>query len=353
MDCIKMTQLTNRQQQILEIIDRAKTAAISDIGGQLKEAISIPTLNRDIANLVSLGYLKKTGKGRSTAYHVSSLYKIFAPVELDKYFDSEPDQRDVVARFNYDLFSMLENTPIFTKEESAHLEELKCEYAQNIASISPALYQKEIERLTIELSWKSSQIEGNTYSLLETEILFLEHKAAKGKTQEEATMLLNHKDCLDFILKNREIGKPLNLSVIEAMHSLLIKDLGVDRNLRSRIVGITGTSYKPLDNTYQIKEAIEAMCGAINARQNGFERALLAVAFISYIQPFEDGNKRTGRMVSNAVLISDGACPLSYRSVESLEYKKAMLLFYEQNNLSAFKELFIKQIEFAVKNYFQ
>ena len=348
-----MVKLTNRQQQILGIIGKERAASISSVAEQLAESISIPTLNRDIAALVAFGYLDKTGKARSTTYQLSSYYKLFAPVELVQYFDAEPDKRNALDKFNYDLFATLKDAAIFTKEESEYLEGLKREYRQNIASISPALYQKEIERLTIELSWKSSQIEGNTYSLLETEILFLEHKTAKGKTKAEATMLLNHKDCLDFILKNKEIGKKLNLAALEEIHSTLIKDLGVEHGLRSRIVGITGTSYKPLDNRFQIKEAIAEMCATINARKNGFERALLAVALISYIQPFEDGNKRTGRMVSNAVLIADGACPLSYRSVESLEYKKAMLLFYEQNNLSAFKELFIKQIEFAVGNYFR
>lgn len=348
-----MVELTNRQRQILEIVDRASTASISDIREQLKESISTPTLNRDIAALVSFSYLDKTGKGRATTYKIASLYKLFAPVELDQYFDLEPDKREALDRFNYDLFATLKNTAVFTKEECAYLEELKRKYQNNIASISPALHQKELERLTIELSWKSSQIEGNTYSLLETEILFLEHKAAKGKTKEEATMLLNHKDCLDFILKNKTVGKKLSLANLEEMHSILIKDLGVSRNLRSRIVGITGTAYKPLDNSHQIKDAIETMCDTINSRKNSFEKSLLSVALISYIQPFEDGNKRTGRMISNSILIADGFCPLSYRSVGSLEYKKAMLLFYEQNNLSAFKELFMQQIEFAVKNYFQ
>lgn len=111
--------------------------------------------------------------------------------------------------------------------------------------------------------------------------------------------------------------------------------------------------YKPLDNKYQIKESLERMFALVNARDNGFEKALLAVVLISYIQPFEDGNKRTGRMISNALLIAHGVCPLSYRSVDSLDYKKAMLLFYEQNNLSAFKQIFIEQNEFSVKNYFQ
>jgi Fic family protein len=95
------------------------------------------------------------------------------------------------------------------------------------------------------------------------------------------------------------------------------------------------------------------MCSLINARDDGFEKALLAVVLISYIQPFEDGNKRTARMISNALLIAYEACPLSYRSVDSMDYKKAMLIFYEQNNLAAFKQIFIEQNLFGVKNYFQ
>ena len=134
---------------------------------------------------------------------------------------------------------------------------------------------------------------------------------------------------------------------------LVIKGLNVEKNIRKRGVGVTGTPYKPLDNQFQIKESIERMCNVINAKKNGFEKALLAVVLISYIQPFEDGNKRTGRMIGNALLINHKACPLSYRSVDSIDYKKAVLLFYEQNNLSLFKQLFIEQNELGVKNYFR
>jgi Fic family protein len=73
---------------------------------------------------------------------------------------------------------------------------------------------------------------------------------------------------------------------------------------------------------------------------------------IAYIQPFEDGNKRTSRMVSNAILLAFGICPLSYRSIDEAEYKKAVILFYELNNISYFKQLFIEQFRFAVNNYF-
>ncbi|HNM33969.1 MAG TPA: Fic family protein [Chitinophagaceae bacterium] len=117
-------------------------------------------------------------------------------------------------------------------------------------------------------------------------------------------------------------------------------------------MGISGTNYKPLDNQFQIKEAMTSMCEIVNRKENVFEKALLTLILLSYIQPFMDGNKRTSRIVSNAVLLSYGYCPLSYRTVNSIDYKKAMLLFYEQNNLSAFKNIFIDQYQFAVENYF-
>ena len=144
----------------------------------------------------------------------------------------------------------------------------------------------------------------------------------------------------------------LTLAKIEDIHSILTKELAVDRNIRKRRVGISGTNYRPLDNEFQIKEALSDMCNLISEKENVFEQALLALILISYIQPFFDGNKRTARIVSNAILINHKYCPISFRTVDSVDYKKAILLFYEQNNVTVFKQIFIDQFEFAVKTYF-
>ena len=165
-------------------------------------------------------------------------------------------------------------------------------------------------------------------------------------------MLLNHKDALRFVLDNPDYLQHLTISHIEDIHHLLTKELSVDTGLRHRRVGITGTQYRPLDNEFQIREAMRDTCNLINSRSNIFEKALLALSLLSYIQPFMDGNKRTARITSNALLIANGYCPLSFRTVDSIDYKKAMLIFYEQNNLHAFKKIFIDQYEFAVREYF-
>ena len=133
------------------------------------------------------------------------------------------------------------NNLLFTGDELTKLTHLLNMYQNNVAQLSEAGYSKELERLAIDLSWKSSQIEGNTYSLLETERLLKEKQTASGKTKEEAIMLLNHKEAIDFIVEHPDYLNLLTVSGIEDIHSLLIKDLAIEKNLRKRRVGISGT----------------------------------------------------------------------------------------------------------------
>ncbi|NBC24419.1 MAG: cell filamentation protein Fic, partial [Bacteroidetes bacterium] len=265
----------------------------------------------------------------------------------------EIDERDIKEGFDFHLITqILPECSLFTASEQKKLDELQSRFAKNISELSEAEYLKEIERLAIDLSWKSSQIEGNTYSLLETEQLLKEKETASGKTKEEAVMLLNHKDAIDFVLENPAYLTPLSVTRIEDIHRMLTRDLGIKKNIRKRRVGISGTNYRPLDNEFQIREALSDMCNLVNTRKNIFEQALLTLVLLSYIQPFADGNKRTARIVSNAVLMSHEYCPLSFRTVNSIDYKKAILIFYEQNNIYPFKEIFVEQFEFAVNTYF-
>ena len=274
-------------------------------------------------------------------------------LNLDTYFDKDIDARRIQETFNFDLINgILPKVELFTAEERDKLNEAQQLFRKHLSDMSDVEYRKEMERLGIDLSWKSSQIEGNTYSLLETERLLKEKQTASGKTKEEAVMLLNHKDALDFILDVPDYLKVLTVARIEEIHALLTKELGVDRNIRHRRVGLTGTNYTPLDNEFQIREALEDTVRLINGKYDIFEKALLALILLSYIQPFADGNKRTARIVSNGMLIANGYCPISFRTVDSVDYKKAMLMFYEQNNIAAFKHIFIDQFLFAVKTYF-
>lgn len=345
---------SNGKNQVLNLLKENKREYSSkEIHESISESISYATVKRTITNLVSENLIIKSGKGKSTKYLISPAYDILQIIDIEKYYEKEIDERTIIEDFNLNLISKtLKSINIFTEDELNKLSNLQSEFKRNISVLSEVEYKNELERLAIDLSWKSSQIEGNTYSLLETEQLLKEKETAAGKTREEAAMLLNHKEAIDFIVEEPDYLIPLSISKMEDIHSLLTKELGVSRNIRKHRVGISGTNYRPLDNEFQIREALSNMCDLVNEKDSIFEKALLTLMLISYIQPFVDGNKRTARIVSNAILMNHQHCPLSFRTVDSVEYKKAMLIFYEQNNLTAFKEIFISQFEFAVNTYF-
>lgn len=343
----------NESRDILQYLHYHPLSSRGDITAGTAFKGSDATLKRMIAAGIKAGDIVAEGKARATRYRLSPQAQLLMPLNLDTYFALEVDERQVQSSYNFELINgLLAETRLFSDKDQVHLDALQEEFRQHISELTDNEYRKEMERLGIDLSWKSSQIEGNTYTLLETERLLRESKTAEGKSKEEAVMLLNHKDALSFVLDNPDYLKELTVSHLEDIHQLLTKDLSIDKGLRRHRVGITGTNYHPLDNEFQIREAMRDACELINSKSNIFEKALLTLVLLSYIQPFSDGNKRTARITSNAILIANDYCPLSFRSVDSIDYKKAMLIFYEQNSLYAFKQIFMEQFEFAVKEYF-
>ena len=339
--------------EILQFLHYHPLANRTEIMAGLTKAPSDSTMKRLLSAAVKEGNIETAGRGPATKYKLTPQAHVTMPLDLATYFDKDIDEREVQESFNFDLIrDVLPKVEIFTKEELEVLNAAQMEFEKNTEGMTELEYRKEMERLGVDLSWKSSQIEGNTYSLLETERLLKDKQTASGKTKEEAIMLLNHKDALDFVLDIPDYLKELSVHRIEDIHSILTKELEVERNIRHRRVGITGTNYRPLDNEFQIREALEDTCTLVNGKDNVFEKALLTLVLLSYIQAFVDGNKRTARITSNAILIANGYCPISFRTVDSIDYKKAMLIFYEQNNIAAFKKIFIEQFLFAVKTYF-
>lgn len=173
--------LSYRQQRIIEILQEKPNISISEIKEDLQANITQVTLNRDLAKLVKNGLIQKSGIGRAIRYQLSTKYLLFAPINVNAYFDKEIDFRGGQKQFNPDIFSIIENSDLFTSDESTALKSWQNKYLSNIKNLTPTIYQKELERLTIDLSWKSSQIEGNTYSLLETEQLLVQKIEAKNK----------------------------------------------------------------------------------------------------------------------------------------------------------------------------
>ncbi len=340
-----------RQQQIM--------SAFLAESNSLPQLLQLPTfadvtertLQRDLNELIELGLVKRQGEARAVTYSVTALGQLgltLSESQLEQLFATE-ERPDV--RYDFARLDALQASSLFTEKEQGLLTQYDSVFKEKLRTASQDILRRERERITIELSWKSSQFEGNTYSLLETETLLKEGIPATGKTQEETTMVLNHKKALDFSEQHKDaFAGALKAQTILELHRLLAEGL-FDHGIRESLVGITGSVYKPLDNKFQIAEELQRLCGVINAKESIYEKALLAFTYICYLQPFNDGNKRTGRILANALLYAHDSFPLSLRAVNVNTYKLAILAFYELGILGNAKQVFISQAKFAAENY--
>ncbi|MGB5833540.1 MAG: Fic family protein [Thiohalocapsa sp.] len=199
-------------------------------------------------------------------------------------------------------------------------------------------------RLLIDLSWNSSRLEGNTYSLLETERLLELGEAADGKDALEAQMILNHKAAIELLVEQAdEIG--FNRYTILNLHALLSDNLLADPlaggRLRNIGIGIAGTVYYPLEVPQLLDECFRKTRDTAAAIADPFEQAFFALAHLAYLQPFEDVNKRVSRLAANIPLIRENLCPLSFVDVPERAYFDGVLGVYELNRIELLRDVFI------------
>lgn len=315
----------------------------------IENAIGETRINtiRELNHLIELGYITASGEARATVYTITPSARTVVLWDVDEYLAQEPDNRR--ARYTSlepELFKTING---IIGESPADIEKA----ANNRRELGDSVTaRRDFERFVIELSWKSSKIEGNTYTLLDTERLIKESKEAAGHPHDEAVMILNHKKAFEYVWEHQKMFRILTKAHIIEVHQLLVDGLSVPRELRELPVGITGTVYVPPASQIEVSSYLGDVIDNINKIDNPIEKAMACLVFLAYLQPFADGNKRTSRLVANAVLLAYGYPPLSYRSVDEQAYKGALILFYEQGTLANFRDLYLKQLEDSVKNYY-
>ncbi|KAB2912905.1 MAG: Fic family protein [Hyphomicrobiaceae bacterium] len=216
-------------------------------------------------------------------------------------------------------------------------------------------YAKQIlSRLLIDLSWNSSRLEGNTYSLLDTKRLLDLGRQAEGKDQFEAQMILNHKDAIEFLVSEaEEIG--FNRYTILNLHGMLANNLLSDADapgrLRRSAVGITGSVFHPLEASQVIEECFDQILATAAAIKDPFEQGFFVMVQLPCLQAFDDVNKRVSRLAANIPLIRNNLSPLSFADVPQQTYTEAMLGVYELQQVDLLKDVFIWGYERSASRY--
>lgn len=359
---------------IVQIVKRfPHGASLEDILQALVPPLPRRSLQRYLAFLTMKNRLNAMGKARSRRYHLP-------PSEIDKNAAIIFSQDNLPAK-NAPLAGKIENLiplssvalsiqadvtqpiqarrPIgynrdfldkYRPNETYYLSESTRNYLFEIGtsrdSERPAgTYARQIlNRLLIDLSWNSSRLEGNTYSLLETERLLELGEAPEGKDSMEAQMILNHKAAIEFMVDSAEEMGFNNFTILN-LHALLSDNLLRDQRacgcLRSIPVGIAKSVYQPLAIPQLISEYFQQILDTVDAITNPFEQSFFLMVHLPYLQPFLDVNKRVSRLAANIPLIRENLCPLSFVDVPEKVYVNGLLGIYELNRIELLREVFV------------
>ncbi len=351
---------TEEFSRILRLIARIpQGAAVQDLLALPETALPRRTLQRRLDHLVSEQKLVPKGQGRARRYLLPQATEPTTDkLQADTFHRDWLSAEALAIRASIQL-PLSRRTPVgynggflesYEPNRTFYLSDRLRRELENIGQVGlsdlPAgTYLRQVlDRLLIDLSWNSSRLEGNTYSLLETQRLLQFGENAEGKNTEETQMILNHKAALEMLAEQAsEIG--FNRYTICNLHALLsdnlLPDPAAGGRIRSRPVGIGGTVFNPLEVPQQIEERFEQILTKAHAVKNPFEQAFFVMVHLPYLQPFDDVNKRVSRLAANIPLIRDNLCPLSFIDVGQSDYVGGLIAVYEQNRIEYLRDVFV------------
>lgn len=330
-----------------------------------------PTVNRHLQRLLAAGQIVREGVGPATVYR------------YNQPFPAQTAQVPAAAGV-----ANLTTAPEWSVESQALRAELTAplggrtpvsyqrrfvdDYRPNESSFLPAsladslfaegrmpgqqpagTYARQVlEQLLIDLSWSSSRLEGNRKSLLDTHTLFLTGRS--GTDDADSTMLLNHKDAIEFIV-DAVPSYGITVPVVRNVQSLLMQGLLANPRalggIRTTIVNIEGSVYVPTQMPSLLEEMLELIVEKSRRIKNPVEGAFFLWVNLAYLQPFEDGNKRTSRLCANLPLLLYNCAPLSFLDVDPADYAMATLGVYERLNVRLAVELFAWTYRRSIPKY--
>lgn len=352
---------------VLALVGEVSGLSIKSIEAKLPNPLDRRTLQRRLKELIISGELVSLGKGRATRYRLAKAAPAIDPKptqsdllplsgqgrEIQNIL-RQPQQKRQPVGYNRSFLDNYQpnSSSYLTKQEKEKLASLGVTAQMN----APAgTYAKQIlQRLLIDLSWNSSRLEGNTYSLLETQRLLDQGVSASDKSASEAQMILNHKDAIEFIVNNTtDIG--FNRYTILSLHALLSNNLlpnpAASGSLRTHSVGIAGSIYTPPGTPQFIEEMFRLMLDKAAQIQDPFEQAFFIMVQLPYLQPFDDVNKRVSRLAANIPLNKKNLAPLSFVEVPSTLYIDGLLGVYELNRTELLKDVFLWAYDRSAKQY--
>jgi Fic family protein len=329
------------------------------------------TAQRLIAKMVQSGQVRALGEGRARRYFSvdvqsgrvtfaakADVFPSFIPLSADSqdillYIDQPPEARKPVG-YQRDFLDAYRPNVTWYLSESLRRQLHKMGRTADVDAPAGTYSRAILNRLLIDLSWASSNLEGNTYSRLDTRELIEHGKAARGKAAIETQMILNHRTAIELLVENID-SADFNRYTLMNLHSALAENLlpnpADEGRIRRHAVDIGKSVYRPLSAPQHIEDALDALLNKANLIRDPFEQSFFVMVHLPYLQPFADINKRTSRLAANLPLFRANLCPLTFLDVPEQAYSRATLGVYEMARVELLRDLYVWAYERSTQEY--
>jgi Fic family protein len=227
---------------------------------------------------------------------------------------------------------------------------------QNSRPLPNIALQKIREALSIEWTYNSNSIEGNSLTLRETQMVLQEGITIKGKSLREHFEAKNHETALNFLYKLIDENHLLSSKDILSLHELVLRTIEDDfaGRLRNAGVRIAGANFLP-PNAQKVSGLLDELIQFVNTNPLKLNDIELATVFhhkFVWIHPFFDGNGRTVRLAMNLLLMRSGFPPAIILKNDRKKYYDA-LNSANKGNYSKLALLMSQALERTLNIYLQ
>lgn len=209
------------------------------------------------------------------------------------------------------------------------------------------------EEFTVEFTYNSNAIEGNTLTLRETDLV-LRGLTIDRKPLKDHMEAVGHKEAFDYVRELVKEQVPMSESIIKQIHYLVLADKKDDRGVYRRVpVHIMGAQHEPVQ-PYLIQPKMEQlMIDYGSSTEHIVTRLARFHIEFEGIHPFIDGNGRTGRLLVNLELMKAGYPPIDIKFTDRIAYYNAFDAYHVKHDLSAMEKLFAGYVNERLDTYLQ
>lgn len=304
--------------------------------------------------------IEKTVRGRKYRYvaksirlpdgTVKTIQKIIRPGEKMNGSEEFFGKREKELFLEYALRKYRTDS-IFTREEFGKVEDMRVDYRHILRKLNKNQLKDVFDRFTANFTYESNAMEGNSLTLKDVAMVMFDNLMPSGKNLREVYETRNSRKVIELIMRKKF---RLEHADIIRMHKMLMKDIDDERTgyktIPNYLVGRTVETAPP----EKVEDEMSSLLEWANKNPTRLHPLQLSADFhgrFEKIHPFEDGNGRVGRFLSNVVLVNNGYPPLIIRKSQRVAYMNTLEKF-DNGHAAGLERFFLEKFKDTYRGFF-